>query len=84
MARWGSVITVTKVECSMEDRNEWSQWQYVGMLTERMGGISIIGGGKEVTSGEEIDRGDRVGKEELLDGRVCSGSQSSVHSVERG
>ena len=41
---------------------------------ERTGEISIVGGGEEVTMGGEMDRGDRVGKEELLGGRVCSGS----------
>ena len=50
---------------------------------ERTGGISKVGGGEEVTTEEEIDRGDGVGKEELLGGRVCSGCQSSVQSVER-
>ena len=39
---------------------------------ERTGGISKVGGGEEVTTEEEIDRGDRVGKEEPLGGRVCS------------
>ena len=54
------------------------------MLTERMGGISIVDGGKEVTIEEEIDRGDGVGKEELLGGRVYSGIYGSMFSVERG
>ena len=56
----------------------------MGTSTERTGGISIVGGGEEVTTGEEIDRGDGVGKEELLGGGVCSGSQSSTCSAERG
>ena len=34
--------------------------------------------------GEEIDRRDGVGKEELLGGGVCSGIQSLTFSVERG
>ena len=37
--------------------------------------------GRRVTTGEDIDRKDRVGKEELLGSRVCSGSHSSMHSV---
>ena len=51
------------------------------MLTKRMEGISIVGGDEDVTTGEDMDRGDRVGKSELLGGGVCSGSQSSVYSV---
>ena len=53
------------------------------MLTERTEGISIVDRGEEVTTGD-IDKGDRVGKEELLGGRVCSGIQSSACSVGRG
>ena len=53
----------------------------MGMLTERTGRISIVDGGEVVTTGEKIDRGDGVGKEELLGGRVCSESHSSMHSV---
>ena len=56
----------------------------MGMSTERMGGISIVGGGEGATTGEEMGRGDRVGKEESLGGGVCSGSQRSMCSVERG
>ena len=43
------------------------------MSTERTGGISIIGGGEMVTTSEERDKGDRVGKEEpgyVLEARV--------------
>ena len=54
------------------------------MLIERTEGISIIDGGEVVTSRGEIDKGDRIGKEELLGGRVCLGSQSSIGSVGRG
>ena len=55
----------------------------MGMSTERTGGISIVGRGEAVTIGEEIDKGDRVGKEEPLGGGVCSGIQSSAHSVRK-
>ena len=48
-----------------------------------MEGISKVGGGEEVTTEEEIDRGDGVGKEEPLGGGVCSGCQSLICSVER-
>ena len=51
------------------------------MSTERMGGISIVGRDEDVTTGEDIDKEDRIGKEEPLGGGVCLGSQSSVHSV---
>ena len=51
------------------------------MLTERTGGISIVDGGEEVTTGGEIDNGDGVGKEEPLDSGVYSGYQGSVFSV---
>ena len=51
---------------------------------ERTGGISIIDRGEEVTTGEEIDKEDGVGKEELLDSGVCSGIQSLACFVERG
>ena len=44
------------------------------MSTERTGGISIVDGGEDVTIGEEIDRGDGVGKAGPLGSGVCSGS----------
>ena len=53
------------------------------MLTERRGGISIVDRGEDVFTGEEMDKRDGVGKTELLGGEVCSGNQSSAHSVER-
>ena len=46
-------------------------------------GISIVDGDKEVTTGEEMDRRDGVRKVELPCSRVCLGSQSSAHSVEK-
>ena len=46
-----------------------------------MGGISIVGGGEEVTTEEEIDREDKVGKVEPLGSRVYSESHSSACSV---
>ena len=46
-----------------------------------MGGISIAGGGEDVTTGEDIDKGDGVGNSGPLGGGVCSGSQSSACSV---
>ena len=46
-----------------------------------MGGISIAGGGEVVTTGDERDKGDGVGKEKPLGSRVCSGSQSLACSV---
>ena len=56
----------------------------MGTSTERTGGISIVDGGKDIATGEdEMDRGDGVGNEEPLDGRVCLGSQSSAWSEER-
>ena len=48
-----------------------------------MVGISKVGGDEEVTTKEEIDRGDGVEKEEPLGGGVCSECQSSICSVER-
>ena len=48
---------------------------------ERTEGISIVGGGEAVATGEEMDKGDGVGKSGLLGSEVCSGSQSSAHSV---
>ena len=48
---------------------------------ERTGGISIVGGGEGITTGDKMDRGDGVGKAELLDSGVCLGSQSLVYSV---
>ena len=53
----------------------------MGTSIERMEGISIAGGGEDVATGDEMDRGDGVRKEELLDGRVYSGNQSSACSV---
>ena len=53
----------------------------MGMSMERTGGISIVGGREEVTTGEERDRGDGVGNSGLLGGGVCSGSQSLACSV---
>ena len=44
----------------------------MGTSTERMGGISIVIGD------EDIARGDRVGKVELLGNEVCLGNQGSV------
>ena len=52
--------------------------------TEKTDGISMVVGGEDVTMGEDMDRGDRVGKEEPLSSRVCSGNQSSMCSMERG
>ena len=45
-------------------------------MTERTGGISIVGGDEEVTTGEEMDRGDGAGNIELLGDGVCRGSHS--------
>ena len=53
------------------------------MLTERTGGISIVDGGEEVTTGEEIDRGDGAGKSGLLNSGVCLESHSLACSVEK-
>ena len=53
------------------------------MSTKRTGGISIVVGEEEVATGGEIEVGDRVGKEVLLDEGVCLGSQSSMDSVGR-
>ena len=46
-----------------------------------MGEISTVGGGEEVTMEDKMDRGDGVGKVELLGGEVCLGSQSLACSV---
>ena len=51
---------------------------------ERTRGISIVHRGEDVTTGGEIDKGDRVGKEEPLGSEVCSGDQSSVYSMKKG
>ena len=53
------------------------------MSTERTGGISIVGGGEDVTTDEEKDKGNRVGKSGLVGDGVCSGSQSLAHLVEK-
>ena len=53
------------------------------MSMDRTRGISIVDGGEAVTMSEEIDKGDGVGKEELLGGGVYSGNQSLVCLVER-
>ena len=53
------------------------------MLTERTGEISTVDGGEEVTTGEERDRRDRMGKAELLDSGACSESQSLACSVRK-
>ena len=76
-------MAVMRVECSAEEENEWSWWQWMGMSPERTGWISIIGGGEEVTI-EEIGKRDGVGKSELLGDGVYLWSQSSAHSAERG
>ena len=67
-------MAVTRVEYSVGDGNERRRWQWTGMLTERTGGISIVGGD------EEISKGDRVGKVELLGDGVCLGNQGSTCS----
>ena len=51
------------------------------MSTERTGRILIVGGGEDITTGEDKDKGNRVGKVEPLGGGVCLGSQSSTYSV---
>ena len=53
------------------------------MSTDRTGGISIVGRGEIVTTSEEIDRGDRLGRVELLGGGVCLEHQSLVCLVEK-
>ena len=53
------------------------------MSMDRMEGISIVGRGEEVVSGE-IDKGDRVGKTELLGGGVCLGNHRLACSVKSG
>ena len=53
----------------------------MGMLTERTGGISIVGLGEVVTMGGEIDSGDGVGKEEPLGSGVYSGYHGLAFSV---
>ena len=50
---------------------------------DRTGGISIVGRGEDVTTGE-IDKEDEVGKAEPLGGGVCLGNHRSVCPVERG
>ena len=74
-------MVVTSIVCSAGDGNERRQWQWTGTLTERTGGISIVGGGEDVTTGEERDNRDGVGNSGPLGSGACSGSQSSVHSV---
>ena len=53
------------------------------MLTDRMGRISTIGGGEEVVMGEEMEKGDRVGKSDLLDDGVCAEYQRVACLVEK-
>ena len=43
----------------------------------------MVGGGENVTTGREIDKGDGVRKVELLDGGVCSECQSLAHSMRK-
>ena len=64
-------MVVTRVVCSAGVRNEQRQWQWMGTSTERMGGISIVVRGEDVTMGEEIDKGDGAGNIELLGDGVC-------------
>ena len=51
------------------------------MSTERIRGISSVGRGEDVTTGEEVNKGGGAGKSELLGEGVCLGSQSSARSV---
>ena len=44
------------------------------MLTDKTGGISMVGEEEEVTTDEEIVSRDGVGKSDLLGDGVCSGS----------
>ena len=55
----------------------------MGMLTERMGGISIVDGREDVATGEEIDNGGGVGKYGPLGSGVCLESQSLAYSVRK-
>ena len=55
----------------------------MGMLMERIGGISIVDGGEEVTIEDEMDKEDRVEKSKLLGDGVYLGSQSSACSVQK-
>ena len=55
----------------------------MGMLTNRMGGISIVDGGEEVTTEGEIDKRDRVEKSNLFGDGVCIRYQSVACLVER-
>ena len=48
-------MAVTRVECSVGDRNEQRWWQWIGMSIDRTGGISIVDRGDGVTT-EEIDK----------------------------
>ena len=50
---------------------------------ERTGGISTVSRGEDVTIEDEIGRGDRAGKSELLGDGVCLGSQSLACSMEK-
>ena len=75
---------VTRVECSSGDRNERSQWQWTGMLTDRTGRISIVDGGEDVTKEGSMFKGDGVGKVELWRDGVFMGDQRSVGLAMRG
>ena len=75
-------MAVTRVECLAGEGNEWRQWQWIGTSIDRTEGISIVGG-EVVTTDDERDRGDGVGKAELLGSGVCLGSQSSACSVRK-
>ena len=65
-------MAVTSMACSAGVGNEWRQWQWTGMSTERTGGISIV------TGEEDITKGDGVGNSELLGDGVCLENQGSA------
>ena len=49
---------------------------------DRIGGISMVDRGEEVTTKEEMGRGDGMGKSDLFGERVCLEYQSVACSVE--
>ena len=76
-------MAVTRVECLAGDGKEWRWWQWTGTSTDRTEGISMVDEGEGVTT-REIDKGNGVGKAELLGNGVCLGDHKLACSVRRG
>ena len=55
----------------------------MGMLTDRIRGISVVVEDRMLAIDEEMGKGDRVEKSDLFGDGVCSGNQRIACSVER-